>query len=128
MPRLRKLALVAHDSKKKALVQWARENLQTLKKLDLYATKATGAQLAKEVGLAITCLKSGPMGGDQQVGARVAEGEIDFIVFLWDPLLAHSHDADLKALLRIAVVYDVPIACNLASANLMIGAFENLRE
>jgi methylglyoxal synthase len=125
MPRRRTLALIAHDSKKPTLVRWARDHLDILKKLDLFATEATGARLEAEVGLDVTRLKSGPMGGDQQIGAKIAAGEIDGIIFLWDPLLPHSHDADLKALLRVAVVYDVLIACNLASARLMMSAFED---
>ncbi len=123
MPRKRTLALIAHDSRKPTLVRWARDHLDLLRRLDLYATEATGARLEMECGLAVTRLRSGPMGGDQQIGAKITAGEIDGIVFLWDPLLPHSHDADLHALLRIAVVYDVPLACNLASARVMIRAF-----
>ncbi len=122
MPRRPTLALVAHDSKKEPLVRWARDNVETLKTLDLLATDATAARLQADVGLDVTRCKSGPLGGDQQIGARIAEGAVSFVIFLWDPLLPHSHDADCKALLRIAVVYDVPIACNLASATLMIRA------
>jgi len=118
----RRLALIAHDSKKDGLVRWARDRIDLLERFDLLATEATGVRLERDVGLAVTRLKSGPMGGDQQIAARIVEGDLDFVIFLWDPLLAHSHDADLKALVRIAVVYDIPIACNLASASLMLGA------
>ena len=106
----------------------ARDNRAILSKLDLCATEATGARLEEEIGLLATRLKSGPMGGDQQVGAKIAAGELNGVIFLWDPLLPHPHDVDLKALLRIAVVYDVPLACNLASASLMSVAFDDRAE
>ena len=116
------IALIAHDNKKKDLVEWARFNLATLSQYHLVATGTTGGMLEKELGLSIEKLKSGPLGGDQQIGAKIAEGQIDLIVFFWDPLEPHPHDVDVKALLRIAVVYDIPMACNRASADFMISS------
>ncbi len=114
------IALIAHDNKKKDMVEWARFNLATLSQYHLVATGTTGRLLEKELGLPVEKLKSGPMGGDQQIGAKIVEGLVDLIVFFWDPLEPHPHDVDVKALLRIAVVYDIPMACNRSSADLMI--------
>ena len=115
--RLRRIALIAHDNKKADLLEWAHFNRGTLSRHELYATGTTGTLIARELDLPVTRFLSGPLGGDQQVGAAIAEGRIDFVVFFWDPLAPHSHDVDVKALLRIAVVYNVPIACNRATAD-----------
>jgi methylglyoxal synthase len=116
------IALIAHDNRKQDLVEWARFNRDLLAAHHLSATGATGALLARELDLEITRVRSGPLGGDQQVGARIAEGDLDLLIFFWDPLEPHPHDVDVKALLRIAVVYNIPVACNRASADFMISS------
>jgi methylglyoxal synthase len=104
------------------MLEWAAYNRATLARHDLVATATTGRLLEDELGLSVTCLLSGPLGGDQQIGARIAEGEIDLLVFMWDPLAPHPHDPDVKALLRVAVVWNVPVACNRASADFMVSS------
>ena len=122
MPLRKRIVLIAHDNKKNDLLEWARFNRGTLGEHDLYGTGTTGALLADELGLDVTRFLSGPFGGDQQVGAAIAEGRVDLIIFFWDPLEPHPHDVDVKALLRIAVVYDVPIACNRATADFVLSS------
>jgi methylglyoxal synthase len=118
----RRIALIAHDNKKTEILDWARFNRDLLAGHELFATGTTGAILAQELDLSITRFRSGPLGGDQQVGAAIVDGRIDLVIFLWDPLAPHPHDVDVKALLRIAVVYDVPIACNRSSADFLISS------
>jgi methylglyoxal synthase len=118
----KQIVLIAHDQRKADLVEWARYNRTTLAQHQLFATGTTGALLAEELELPVSCYLSGPLGGDQQVGAAIAEGRIDLVIFFSDPLAAHPHDVDVKALLRIAVVYDIPIACNRASADFMLSS------
>lgn len=122
MTASKRIALIAHDNCKADLVDWARYNRGTLADHELYATGTTGAILSSELDLEVTRFLSGPLGGDQQVGAAIVEGRIDFVIFFWDPLEPHPHDVDVKALLRIAVVYNVPIACNRSTADFMLSS------
>ena len=114
------IALIAHDSKKAELVDWVQQHREVLEKHILCGTGTTARLIADKVNLPVKGYNSGPLGGDQQIGSRIVEGNIDFVVFFWDPLAAQPHDPDVKALLRIAVVYDIPIANNRATADFML--------
>ena len=120
MKKISTLALIAHDQKKAEMVSWAMKNKESLARFNLCGTGTTAKLVGDATGLEVKRYLSGPLGGDQQIGAKIAEGEIDAVVFFWDPLNAQPHDPDVKALLRIAVVYDIPIATNTATANYMI--------
>jgi len=131
MKAIKNIALVAHDNRKKDLIEWVEWNYSPLIKHDLICTGTTGKlvenTLKKKLGednlrYAITKLKSGPLGGDQQLGAMITEGQVDLIIFLWDPMTPHPHDVDVKALLRIAVLYNIPIACNRSTADFLISS------
>ena len=127
MPRFR-LALIAHDQKKPAMVEWAERHRRNLALCDLVATGTTGTRVLERCPeLRITLYKSGPLGGDQQIGALIAEGKLDGLVFFVDPLSPHPHDVDVKALTRLALVYDIPMACNPSTADLVVAGFEATR-
>ena len=116
------IALVAHDHKKDLLIEWAKNNKERLSQHSLVATGTTGRMLNELVGLNVRCLKSGPLGGDQQLGAMICEQQVDMLIFFWDPLEPQPHDPDVRALLRIAVVYDIPTASNLSTADCLMSS------
>lgn len=118
----KKIALIAHDSKKDDLLAWAKFNRGSLSKHELWATGTTGWLLEHELGFEVNRMQSGPLGGDLQIGAKIAEGDIDFLVFFWDPLESQPHDPDVKALLRLAVLWNIPAATNRASADFMFSS------
>jgi methylglyoxal synthase len=117
-----RVALIAHDGCKADLVEWAAFNRGTLARCDIVATGTTGSMVADATGLSVDLLLSGPLGGDAQVGAMLVDGKLDLVVFFWDPLTSQPHDVDVKALLRLAVLYNVPIACNRSSADFLISS------
>jgi methylglyoxal synthase len=119
MKKTKNIALVAHDNRKKDLLEWVKVNKEKLKLHNLFGTGTTSSMISKETGLDVYGYKSGPLGGDQQIGAKIAEGAIDFMIFFWDPMTSQPHDPDVKALLRISVLYDVPVAMNRSTADFM---------
>jgi len=120
MEKKKRIALVAHDNTKPNLLEWTKDNKDRLARHELFATGSTGKLLEDELNVQIHKLTSGPLGGDQQIGAMISQGEIDFLVFFWDPLSPLPHDPDIKALLRMAVLWNIPLACDKASADFMI--------
>jgi methylglyoxal synthase len=122
MEPTKRVALVAHDGKKQDLLEWAKFNRKRLQQHELYATGTTGTLLERKLGFEIHKLKSGPMGGDQQIGAMVADGALDLIIFMTDGLESHAHSPDISALVRLASVYNIPIACNRSSADFIISS------
>jgi methylglyoxal synthase len=119
---MKNIALVAHDNKKKDIVEWCEFNKGTLSRYCLYATGTTGKMIMDKTGLKVTLLKSGPYGGDMELGALIANGKLDCLVFFWDPLESQPHDVDVKAVLRVAVLYNIPTACNRATADMLISS------
>ena len=122
MAMKKRIALIAHDNRKIDILEWAKYNRELLTKHLLFGTGTTGQLIENELKIKVTKFKSGPLGGDLQTGAKIADGEIDFLIFFWDPLEPMPHDPDVKALLRIAVVYNIPVACNRASADFIFSS------
>jgi methylglyoxal synthase len=118
----RRIALIAHDNKKQDMLEWAGYNRGLLARHELIATATTGRILRDELKLPVTALRSGPFGGDQQIGGLIADGQIDLLIFFWDPLAPHPHDPDVKALLRVAVLWNIPVACNRSTADFVISS------
>lgn len=123
-PHRKRIALVAHDNKKAEMLEWAALHLSTLTHHELFGTGTTGQLIAEQLGLPVTRFLSGPVGGDLQIGGAIAEGKIDMLIFFWDPLTAQPHDPDVRALLRVAVVWNIPVACNRATADALL---QNMR-
>ena len=121
-PAKKRIALVAHDNMKREMLEWATEHKDELKNHTLIATGSTGKLIADNTGLTLERMRSGPLGGDQQIGARISDGGIDVLLFFWDPLEPQPHDPDIRALLRIAVVWNIPVACNRASADFILSS------
>lgn len=120
MPKIKNIAIIAHDNCKDILMEWAEYNRESLRKHNLYATGTTGKLLEENLHMDVTRFMSGPLGGDVQISSKIAEGKIDFLIFFWDPLSPLPHDPDIKALLRLAVLWNIPTACNRASADFII--------
>lgn len=121
-PESKRIALVAHDATKPALLEWVDRHRDELSRHELFATGTTGRLVSEALGVPVHCFESGPLGGDQQLGARISEGGIDMLVFFWDPLTAQPHDPDVRALLRLTVVWNVPMACNEATADYLLSS------
>jgi methylglyoxal synthase len=122
LPRRKRIALVAHDDRKHDLLEWAQYNKGNLSRHLLFGTGTTATILSQLLGLDVTAFRSGPLGGDQQLGAKIVQNEIDVLIFFWDPLETHPHDPDVRALLRVAVMQNIPIACNRSSADFMFSS------
>jgi methylglyoxal synthase len=118
----KRVALVAHDKRKEELIEWARKNREELAQHSLVATGTTGKVLEEELGLTVEKLITGPLGGDQQLGAMIAQGQMDLVIFFWDPLEAQPHDSDVKALIRLAVAWNIIIACNITTADFVMAS------
>ncbi len=123
LPEQKRIALVAHDSKKPEMCAWVRANRERLTQHQLIATGTTGALVEKELSRPVTKCVSGPLGGDQQIGALIVDEKLDILIFFWDPLAAQPHDPDVKALLRIAALYEIPVACNRATADFLLSSY-----
>jgi len=117
-----RIALIAHDGQKQDMIEWATWNRKLLRGADLCGTRHTAELVSEAIGAPVRALLSGPRGGDAQVGAMIAKRELDLVVFFWDPLASHAHEADVRALLRLAVLHDVPIACNRRTADLIVSS------
>jgi len=122
VPVKKTIALIAHDNKKKELLEWIEQHREVLKDHHLVGTGTTGSLIMEKCNMQVKCYLSGPLGGDQQIGAEVCTGQIDLIIFFWDPLTSQPHDPDVKALLRLSVLYNVPTACNVSTADFMISS------
>lgn len=122
MEKRKRIALVAHDQRKEDLLTWVRYNAGVLSKHELFATGTTGKIISKQCSLDVHRLKSGPLGGDQQLGAMIANGKLDILIFFWDPMTSQPHDVDVKALLRMSVLYNLPVACNRSTADFLISS------
>jgi methylglyoxal synthase len=116
------IALIAHDQKKKDLVEWCQQHQKKLRDHTLIATGTTGKIIEQEIGIKVKCYQSGPLGGDQQIGALISEGKVGMLVFFWDPLSAMPHDPDVKAILRLATLWNIPVACNRSTADFIINS------
>lgn len=122
MGKKKHIALIAHDNRKKDLIEWVKRNSNILGRHFLCGTGTTAKLISEQTGLPVKAYKSGPLGGDQQIGARISDGKIDFMIFFWDPLTSQPHDPDVKALLRIAVLYDIPVAMNQSTADFLLSS------